>query len=125
MAAAELKREWFFTPRAEWISWQDPDTGKFKGFRVILLEEKRFLEWSEQHGIAAGASDDGEKPGRAKMSAVLEVRPGMEAEVVARVRALVEDVRRDPPRLHGVKIELPEELLAFIADVVSGFRPPA
>ena len=120
--AAEWKRDWFFTPRAEWISWQDPKSGKYKGFRVILTEEKRFLEWSEQDGVAAGSSDDGEKPGRAKMSSVLEARPGMEAEVAALVRALVDDVRHDPPVLHGVKIQLPPELLRFISDVVDHLK---
>ena len=117
-SSQELQRDWFFTPGAEWIAWACPHTGKYKGFRVILTDAKQFLEWSEADGLAAGKADDGERPGRAKMTAVLEARRGAEREVAGRVKALVESVRDEPPRLHGVPVVLPGKLLQLILDVV-------
>lgn len=114
----ELRRDWFFTPGAEWIFWDDPRTGKLKAFRVMLSNEKTFLEWSEEKGFAAGTSDDGERPGRTKMAPVLEAKPGAEREVAPMVLALVRAVRLNPPKLHGTPIQLPKHALQSMLELL-------
>lgn len=117
----EPRRDWFFTPGAEWILWDDPRTGKLKAFRVILSAEKSFLEWSEENGFAAGTSDDGERPGRSKMSPVLEAKPGAEKTVAPQVLALVRAVRLNPPKLHGAPIQLPAHALQSMLELLEEF----
>lgn len=117
-SSAELRRDWYFTPGAEWIFWDDPRTGKLEAFRVILSETARFLEWSEENGIITGSADEGERPGRSKMAPVLNARPGTEREVAALVLELITQVRTHPPRLLGAVIELPEAALLAMDDVL-------
>jgi hypothetical protein len=117
-APTELRRDWFFTPGAEWITWQDPHTNKWKAIRVILTPERRFLEWTADSGFVAGASDDGDAPGRAKMSPVLIARPGVEQEVGQQVLETIAGLRKEPPTFNGHPVHLPPGLLDFLADQI-------
>ena len=117
-AKPELKRDWYFTPGAEWILWEEPTTGKCKAFRVILTEAKSFLEWSEDAGFVSGDSDDGDRPGRSKMTPVLTPRRGGLKEVGQLVLQQVARVMHEPPLIAGKPVELPAGFLEFVSDVV-------
>ena len=112
----ELIRDWICTPGAEWIVWTDPHSGMIDAFRVILAEKHRFLEWSNGGGFVAGASDEGDRAGRAKMTPVLKAQVGQVGEVAAAVLEVVAQLRREPPQMNGQPIRLPTGLL----DLVSG-----
>lgn len=114
----ELRRDWYFTPGAEWIFWDDPRSGKLKAFRVILSREKTFLEWSEESGFVAGTSDEGERPGRSKMAPTLSAQPGAEKAIAPVVLALVRAVRLNPPKIEGTPIHLPEQALQSMLELL-------
>lgn len=114
----ELRRDWYFTPGTEWIFWDDPRTGKLKAFRVILSAQNAFLEWSEEQGFSGGSSDEGDRPGRSKMSPTLTVQPGAERTLAPLVLALVNDVRANPPTIEGTKIQLPKAALQSMVELL-------
>lgn len=92
-ATPALKRDWYFTPGAEWLVWFRPATGEVEAFQVILTEDEVYLEWRRDRGLACGRQDSGERPGRAKQSPVLRVVHQDLDQVVPRVAALIPDAR--------------------------------
>lgn len=92
-SATSVKREWYFTPGAEWLVWFRPSTGEVEAFQVILTEDEVYLEWRRDRGLLAGRQDSGDCTGRAKQSPVLRVVRQDIDQVIPRVAALLPDAR--------------------------------
>lgn len=112
---AKLKRNWQFTPGAEWIWWEEPGLDKPKAFRIVLTDVGKFIEWRQDKvvpgdpttGFTTGTHDDGEVPGRHKMTPILRQEQGLLAAlaplIMKAVRAVPAEAEMSPTFLRTVE----------------------
>ena len=93
----EGRRRWFTDEYFDLIVWHD-ESGELAGFQLCYDKprEERALSWRAGRGYSHERVDDGEIPGRAKMSPVL-VPDGIFArdDVAARFLEASADIDRD------------------------------